>query len=144
MVITLSSGQWQDNTVYLKQEILSYIEKTPQAFHQNSSEVPAAELRMMFQNIGAKMTGDIGKVSFCKLLTLQGHNSAHIVLNGTKGPINVLFIRNSKITEHKNINNVNFNGIIRATAWGNIAIIGVEEEPLEQVAKLMNDKLIWL
>lgn len=148
LVITLfSSGilwqQYDTNTVYLKQEILSYIENTPQAF-QTDSEVPAAELRMMFQKIGAKMTGEIGKVSFCKFLTLQGYRSAHMVLSGTKGPINVLFIRDSNLTEPQNLNNVKFKGIIRATPWGNIAIMGVEEERLEQISKRMNEKLIWL
>ncbi len=146
LVITLfSSGilWWQADTVYLKQEILSYIENTPQAF-QTDSEVPAAELRMMFQKIGAKMTGDIGKVSFCKIFTLQGYRSAHMVLSGIKGPINVLFIRDSNLTEPQNLNNVKFKGIIRATSWGNIAIMGVEEERLEQISKRMNEKLIWL
>ena len=143
LVITLGSGQWQDNTVYLKQDILRYIENTPQAF-QTSSAVPDAELKMMFQKIGAKMTGDIGTVIFCKSLTLNGYNGAHIVLSGTKGPINVLLIPDSKITKPQNINNVKFKGIIRPTAWGNIAIIGDQEEPLEQIAKRMNDKLIWL
>jgi hypothetical protein len=147
LVIALFSGllSWRTNTdtVYLKQDIISYIEHTPQAF-KTDSEVPAAELRMMFKKIGAKMTGDIGKVSFCKVLTLHGYRSAYMVLSGTKGPINVLLIRDSKIIQPQNINNVKFKGIIRATTWGNIAIIGDQEEPLEQIAKRMNDKLIWL
>jgi len=143
LVITLGSGQWQDNTVYLKQDILRYIENTPQAF-QTSSAVPDAELKMMFQKIGAKMTGDIGKVTYCKLLTLQNYRSAYMVLSGKNGPINVFLIPDSKITKPQNINNVKFKGIIRPTAWGNIAIIGDQEEPLEQIAKRMNDKLIWL
>ncbi len=150
LVITLfSSGLWQTDidtdtdTVLLKPEIISYIEKTPQAF-ETDSKVPDAELRMMFQKIGAKMTGDIGKVSFCKILTLKGYTIAHLVLSGTKGAVNVLLIPDSKITKHQNINNVKFKGIIRPTAWGNIAIIGNQEEPLEPIAKLMNDKLVWL
>jgi len=144
LVITLfSSGWWQTDTVHLKQGIISYIENTPQAF-KTDSEVSTAELRMMFQNIGAKMTGDIGKVSFCKLVTLQGYRSAHLVFSGTKGPINVLFIRDSNITEPQNLNNIKFKGIIRATAWGNIAIMGVEEERLEQITKRMDEQLIWL
>jgi hypothetical protein len=147
LVITLFSGQlsWKTNTdtIYLKQDILSYLENTSQEI-KTDSEVPATELRMMFQKIGAKMTGDIGKVRFCKVFTLHGYNSAYMVLSGTKGPINVLLIRDSKITKPQNINNVKFKGIIRATTWGNIAILGVQEEPLEQIAKRMNDKIIWL
>ncbi len=147
LITMFSNGWWQANadTVFLKQEIINYIENTPQAFQiDKQKQVPAAELHMMFQKIGAKMTGDIGKVSFCKVLTLHGYRSAYMVLSGTKGPINVLLIRNSKISQPQNINHVKFKGIIRATKWGNIAIIGVGKEPLEQIAKRINEKLIWL
>jgi hypothetical protein len=145
LVIGLFAGLWwwQADTIFLKRGIITYVENTPQAF-QTGGEVPSAELRGMFKAIGAKLTGDIGQVSFCNLLTLQGHNSAHIVLTGTKGPINVLFIRDSKMTGPQNLSNGELKGLILSTAWGNLAIIGIPQEPLEQVAERINEGVSWL
>ncbi|KHD07466.1 hypothetical protein PN36_10660 [Candidatus Thiomargarita nelsonii] len=106
--------------------------------------MPQAELREMFKAIGAQLTGEIGQVNFCELLTLRGHNSAHIVLSGTKGPINVLFIRDSQMSWPQNISHDELKGIILSMAWGNIAIIGVPEEPLDKVAERINEGVRWL
>jgi len=131
---------WQADTIFLKREIITYVENTA----PGESEVPQAELRGMFKAIGAQLTGEIGQVNFCGLLTLRGHNSAHIVLNGTKGPINVLFIRDSQMRGPQNISDGELKGIILSMAWGNIAIIGSPEEPLDKIAERINEGVIWL
>lgn len=138
-----SQWWWQIGMHPLSREIIAYVENAPPTY-QTNAEVPKAELRGMFQAIGAKLTGDIGKVNFCRLLTLQGYNSAHMVLAGTKGPINVLFIRDSKLTELQNLRNGELNGIILPAAWGNMAIIGVPEEPLDKIAERINEGVVWL
>jgi hypothetical protein len=131
---------WQADTIFLKREIITYVESIQPALN---GEVPPAELRGMFQAIGAKLTGDIGQVNFCKLLTLRDHSSAHIVLTGTKGPINVLFIRDSKMRGPQNLSHGTLNGLILSTAWGNIAIIGAPEEPLGKVVERINEGVDW-
>ena len=129
---------WQADTMSLPPEVIAYLENEPQAF-LTGGEVPADELRGMFQAIGAELTGDIGSVSFCKLLNIKGYASAHIVLTGAKGPVNVLFIRNSQITGPRPVSNGQLKGVILSAAWGNIAIVGMPEEPLDEVAARVNN-----
>jgi len=131
---------WQADTIFLKREIIRYVENTA----PGESEVPQAELRGMFKAIGAQLTGEIGQVNFCELLTLRGHNSAHLVLNGTKGPINVLFIRDSQMRGPQNISDGELKGVILSMASGNIVIIGSPEEPLDKVAERINEGVRWL
>ncbi len=133
---------WQADTIFLKREIITYVENTAPVLGE--SEVPEAELRGMFKAIGAQLTGELGQVNFCELLTLGGHNSAHIVLSGTKGPINVLFIRDSQMSGPQNLSDGELKGVILSMASGNIVIIGSPEEPLDKIAERINEGVRWL
>ncbi len=132
---------WQSNV--LQQQVIAYIENEPHAFLMND-EVPPDEVRAMFQAIGAKLSSDIGPVNFCNLLTIQDYASAHIVLTGTKGPVNVLFIRDSQLTGYHTFSHGKLKSILFSAAWGNLAIVGLPEEPLEKIAVRLNEAVIWL
>ena len=143
LVIGLLVGSlwWQSDV--LPQQVIAYIENDPHAFLMNG-EVPTEEVRGMFQAIGAELTGDIGQVNFCQLLTLQDYASAHLVLSGTKGPVNVLFIRDSQSSGPQSFKHGELKSLILSASWGNLAIVGFPEEPLETIANRINEAVIWL
>jgi hypothetical protein len=141
-IILFFSGLWGKNNV-LPQQVMAYLENEPQAF-QMTGDVPRDELRAMFQAIGGELKGDIGHVNFCKLLTIQEYSTAHIVLTGTKGPVNVLFIRNSQLSGPQSFKYGELNSLIFSATWGNLAIVGSSEEPLERIANRINNAVTWL
>lgn len=134
---------WQPDTIAMPQKIIAYIENEPLSF-KTDGEVSSEELRRMFKMIGAELTGEVGKASFCKVLTFEGHMSAQLVLIGTRGPVNVLFILDSQINERQSFRSNKLEGILLPAVWGNIAIVGAPEEPLEKVANRLNEAIRWL
>jgi hypothetical protein len=48
------------------------------------------------------------------------------------------------MTGPQNLSNGELKGLILSTAWGNLAIIGIPQEPLEQVAERINEGVSWL
>ncbi len=134
---------WQGEMRSIKQDIIAHIENTAQ-LPLKTTAVPRAELQRMFQAIGARLTGEIGTVRFCKLLTLQDHNSAYMILAGKKGPINVFFIRHSQINGPQFLSKGELKGVILSTNWGNTAIVGVQGEPLEPIVERIDKAVKWL
>ena len=134
---------WQAHSSSLSQEVMVYLEKEPRAFITDD-KVPSTELRGMFQAIGAQLTSDIGTVHFCQLLTLQEYKSAHIVLTGMHGTINVIFIPDSQFENTQFSSPNQLKGIIYATTWGNLVLVGGSEEPFENIATHLNKSVKWL
>lgn len=69
--------------------------------------------------------------------------SAHIVLEGERGPVSVIFAANKPVDHTLDIEDERFHGRIIPTEHGNMAIIGEQGEVLTDYEVLVTDSIGW-
>jgi hypothetical protein len=147
LIVSFSlSGLWWWLTNHpkpLEQQLMIYLAQEPKAF-STTQQVPLAELRQIFNAIGAKLVGEIGTVSFCKVLKLNGYTSAHLVLVENNQPINILLIRNSSIRSAEKLSYQNLRGILLPIRQGNIALVAASTESLPKIAIRIQRVVKWI
>lgn len=148
LIVSLSfSGLWWWSTSHtqpLEQQLMVYLAQEPKAFLTTPS-VPVEELHKMFNAIGAKLVGEIGQVSFCKVLKLNGYTSAHLVLVENNQPINILLIRDSPIRQTEKLSYQNLQGILLPIQQGNIALVATtSSESLKEIAIRLQQVVKWI
>ena len=90
---------------------------------RNNVQLGAAN--SVLQSIGQQLSASIGTINYagqCKIRRNQP--GAHLVLNGSKGPVTVLLMPGEKIQHRRNIRSSAFDGVIVPTQDGSIAIVG--------------------
>jgi hypothetical protein len=90
---------------------------------RNDVQLDAANY--VLQSIGQRLTASVGTINYagkCKIRRNQP--GAHLVLNGSKGPVTVLLMPGEKIQHRRNIRSSDFDGVIVPTQDGSIAIVG--------------------
>lgn len=127
----------------LEKQVLAYLHREHDSLTQ-VRDVPDAELAGMFQEIGAKVTGDLGKVSHCEITEIGDHKSATLVMSGDKGPVTVVFILDERIRNRKPLGNGGLSGIIVPAQKGSIAIVGESGEGLTEVESKVKSAVTWL
>jgi hypothetical protein len=145
LVGLLLSGLWwsMNHTLPLKQQVMVYLTQEPKAF-LTTQQVPLEELQRMFNAIGAELVGEIGKVSFCNVLKLNGYTSAHLVLVENNQPISILLIRDSPIRQAEKLTYQNLQGILLPIQQGNIALVATSTESLPEIALRIQRVVKWI
>lgn len=141
-LLLLINGGGQERKNSLSQQVITYLKNEPHVT-LTQGEVPETELQGMFEAIGGKLQGKIGQVTFCRLLTVKNYPAAHIVLKGRQGPVNVLFIRNRQKIERQSLKTLQFTGLLLPKSWGHIAIVGQQQEPLNQIIAEIDQAVSW-
>lgn len=74
---------------------------------------------------------------------LPTYQSAHLMVQGTRGAVNVIVINNSPVTDEYSIQDERFNGVVVPMASGNLVLIGEKDENLEQYKALFAESVEW-
>jgi hypothetical protein len=145
MSLSLSGLWWwsSNHTQPLEQQLMLYLAQEPKAF-LTTQQVPLEELHKMFNAIGAKLVGEIGTVSFCKVLKFNGYTSAHLVVVENNQPINILLIRNSSIRQAEKLSYQNLQGILLPIQQGNMALVATSTESLPEIAVRLQRVIKWI
>ncbi len=127
----------------LEKQVLDYLYREYDSLTQER-EVPDAELAGMFQEIGASLTGSLGRVSHCEITEIGAHKSATVVMSGDMGPVTVVFIMDERISDRKPLENGGLSGVIVPAQKGSIAIVGEPGEGLTKVERKITSAVAWL
>ena len=83
-------------------------------------------------------------VRFAKpCVVLPGFQSAHLMLHGIRGAVNVIFINNGPVTTEYSIHDERFHGVVVPMIEGNLILIGEQEENLDEIKSLFAQNLSW-
>lgn len=75
---------------------------------------------------------------------LAAYRSAHLVVLGSQGPINIFLINNSPVSQEFLISDERFDGVVVPLAQGNLILVGEHDEDLEQFRDLFSSELEWI
>lgn len=77
-------------------------------------------------------------------IILPEYSSAHLMVEGNRGSVNVFVIHNSPVTTEFQIRDERFNGLVVPMDQGNLVLVGEEGENLEQYRDLFEENLEWV
>lgn len=84
-------------------------------------------------------------VKFAKpCVVLPAYHSAHLMLQGSSGAINVIVINNSPVTNEYSIKDDRFSGIVIPMEDGNLILIGEKNEDLNQYKSMFSQNIEWV
>ena len=132
----------------LQAAVRDHIEKEWESVVKND-EIDSEATAAVLSNIGGMVRDDDAKIKYASLCDFSDYGSAHLVVDGRKGPVLVL------IMKEKNVAKVRFmamsmpggtmlEGILTHTSNGSMAIVGQAGEELHAVGEFVRDSVFWV
>lgn len=107
------------------------------------------EVNINLANTGTRMvsldsTEEFGVRSAKPCEILPAYESAHLVLQGSRGAISVIVINNSPVDVEFSIRDDRFEGIVLPMEGGNMVLVGEKDEDLSHYASLFAENVEWV
>jgi len=107
-------------------------------------EVPDQELQGMFRDIGARLTGDLGRVAHCVIAKIGDRKGATLVLSGRLGPVAAVFVPDESVPARVMVNKDGLRGVVIPAKRGFIVIMGEPGEALAEVEDRIRYSVVWM
>ena len=115
---------------------------------ENYAALELDEVNSSMANAGTRLVSYDGSQNFavrsakpCEIL--PAYESAHLVLQGSRGAISVIVINNSPVDVQFSIRDDRFEGIVLPMEQGNMILVGEKNEDLSQYASLFTENVEW-
>jgi hypothetical protein len=83
-------------------------------------------------------------VRFAKpCVIIPTYQSAHLMVQGSHGAVNVIVINNSPVNSEYSIQDDRFDGVVVPMNEGNLILIGEKDENLDEYKALFEDRVEW-
>ncbi len=116
----------------LDRDVLAHIEAEPSHLHARG-ELSRAEVNQTLAPLGVGVEGDLGTISYAGTCWIRGRLGAHLVLQGDRGPVTVLFLPDEPLGDRFPVRHELLQGIIVPAGRGSLAIVGRPGEALEVI-----------
>ncbi len=73
----------------------------------------------------------------------ESHQGTHVVIQGENGPVSLMYVDSSPVSEEMELDDGRFSGIITPHREGNLAIVGEKGESLETFRSLAENGFNW-
>ncbi len=115
---------------------------------QNLVNVQWNEVNEVMSNAGVRLASTIQTATPVHYanpcIVLPAYSSAHLMLRGDSGTVNVIVVNNSPVDSEFRIQDDRFHGMIVPLDEGNLVLIGEEGENLEQYKELFSENMEWV
>lgn len=76
-------------------------------------------------------------------VVIPAFQSAHLMVHGSRGAVNVIIINNSPVSTEYSIRDDRFQGVVVPINKGNLILIGEQEENLDELKSLFAQNVSW-
>ncbi|MCG8415824.1 MAG: DUF3379 domain-containing protein [Pseudomonadales bacterium] len=116
------------------------------------SVIPAAvnwaDVDTVLAGVGLQMANSVNQQSAVfyanPCIIFPEHSSAHLMLEGSAGAVNVFVIQNTPVRSEFQINDERFDGMVVPMEKGNLILLGEDGENLDQFKNLISDNMEWV
>lgn len=127
--------------------VKKHIEKEWEAVVR-SEMMDAEATAAVLSNIGGVIRDDAGTLIHASLCDFSEYGSAHLVLEGRKGPVLVLLMKQQQVPGARFMaitmpEGTRLEGMITLTSNGSMAIVGNSGENLQAAANFIRDSVFW-
>lgn len=116
---------------------------------ENYAVLDLAEVNVSMANTGTRLVShnpnesfDVRSAKPCEII--PAYDSAHLVVEGSKGAVSIIVINNSPVDVEFVIRDDRFNGIVMPMGKGNIILVGEQGEDLDQYKSMFTSNVEWL
>ncbi len=127
----------------LADEVLAHVSHEPMALMVTDQAVHADRLHEVVPANIANMDHSAGLITFAETCPINGNEVPHLVIQGEYGPVTILLLPDEEISAAVPLDDGNLHGVILPVGDGSIAIIGAQEEKLENVQKQILQSVMW-
>jgi len=93
------------------------------------------EVNQVLAPLGISVEASVGPVHYAGTCPIRKHLGAHLVLEGEKGPVTVLFMPHEPVVGRLHVRDAGLQGIIAPAGRGSIAIVGRPGEALDGIER---------
>jgi hypothetical protein len=141
-MVSLFSTSIERGNVALAQSVINHIEDESRHLREVQA-VSSGRLNRVFERFGAELAGNIGTVNFAAECLMRNRTGVHLVMPGQMGPITVFFMPGEMAESIMPVSSTRFSGKILPTAWGSIAVVGENGEPLDGLGERLAAAVNW-
>ena len=141
-MVSLFSTSIERGNMALAQSVINHIEDESHHLREVQT-VTDRRLNWVFERFGAKLAGSIGTVNFAAECLMRNRTGVHLVMPGKMGPITVFFMPGEMAESSMPVSSTRFEGEIIPTAWGSIAVVGENGEPLDGLGERLAAAVHW-
>lgn len=134
-----------DAVVYesLADEVLAHVSHAPMALQVTDRAVSDDQLHQVVPTNIAQMDHSAGLITFAETCVINGNKIPHLVIQGEHGPVTILLLPDEMVSQAVILNNADSRGVILPVGDGSIAIVGAQEEQLDEIQKQVLQSVMW-
>ena len=141
------SGFWrnaQENLLaeHFRQSASDYIHQQPQLLKLDQN-IDSAQLGRFISAFGGELKQEVSGVRFAEPCGLKPEIVAHLIIDGEKGPITLMYSQNTMISKLVAFNKHNMQGVHYPTETGSVALFADPGEPLDKFVALLDQSIKW-
>ena len=142
--IGLSVGVWLSAPPpALADAVTGHLKHERKAWQPTDNPVAAEVLDAVLQHADVQMKGNVGLISYARTCSIRGNDVPHLMIQGERGPVMVLIMRNEKVDEAVPLRAKGYEGLIVPVGEGSIAIVGREGEPMAPLSDKISQSVYW-
>ena len=111
---------------------------------QDRNNVSLAELNKMLQVASLKLNQQPSTVNYAGQCDIRRDQGVHMVMDGEKGPVTVLFMPKEYVTEPLSLADGRFDVRVIPIKGGSLAIIGEKGEPIEKIESQLRQNIVYI
>jgi hypothetical protein len=128
----------------LADQILAHIDHEPYALRVTDEAVSDRRLGRVVHADLATMDGNFGLITYAQSCRINGREVPHLVIQGERGPVTILLMPYENIGgEAQEFGGESVNGVILPVGNGSIAIVGENDERLENIEQRVRNSVKW-
>jgi len=140
----VSIGVWRNAApISMSGELVAHVRHEPMSLMPVAAPVSAVKVEHVLRSTGTRVEGSLGTVTYIETCPFRGRQVAHIVIEGSTGPVTLLLLPHIAVAEAETFEEDGMQGTIVPVGDGSVAIIGSETEPLDAVEELVSSAVAW-
>ncbi|MEQ8315180.1 MAG: DUF3379 family protein [Gammaproteobacteria bacterium] len=139
----LAMGNEVIRHIYMESSELALLEAD-----DRDTDVSWQEVDLIMSNAGVQFASTARQDSALfyanPCIVIPDYASAHLMVEGNRGAINVFVIQNSPVSNEFQIRDERFDGLVVPMEQGNLVLVGEDGEDLERAKNLFTENLEWV
>ena len=149
LVLALGMGWYFqiDQTLALQDDLFAHL-YTEEAYYPQDRHYMLADVNAhLEESMGAHLNDNADTrnldVTFVKDCRIAKQVGTHLVMQGSKGPVNIIVLPKSVVDTDTLINDERFSGLVTSASGHTVVIIGNKQEPIAEYRNLLDSSLDW-
>lgn len=128
----------------LDREVFAYVESVQANELDNLQTAGHPDIDAVLRPLGMQLDSSFGPVQAARPCYIRGQAAAHLIMPGTEGAINIIYMPSEEVAERIQVSQQNNQLILFPCPKGSLAIIGSTREQLAIIEERLQSASTWL